>query len=120
MAANFRKTGEKMKTRTLATAIILICSFVLASSGVRADQDDWYQGRRGKWVQQNNAWQFRGVDGDEYRQQGNNWGWSKHEERGGQEEWFQGRPGHWVKRPQGWAFRDENNNVYRQFGDGWR
>ena len=111
-----------MKTRTLAIAVTLICSFVLASSVVRADQDDWYQGRRGKWVQQNNAWQFRDVDGDEYRQQGNAWGWSKqHEERAeGGDQWFQGHRGHWIKRPNGWVFRDESNNVYRQYGNGWR
>ena len=110
-----------MKTRTLAIAVTLISSFVLASSAVRADQDDWYQGRRGQWTRQNNAWQFRDVDGDEYRQQGNAWGWSKHEERAeGGEQWFQGHRGHWIKRPNGWVFRDDNNNVYRQYGNGWR
>jgi hypothetical protein len=121
MAANFPSTGEKMKTRTLAIAVILISSFVLASSAVRADQDDWYQGRRGHWVQQNKAWQFHDVDGDEYRQQGNAWGWSKHEERAeGGDQWFQGHRGHWIQRPNGWVFRDESNNVYRQYGNGWR
>ncbi len=108
-----------MKTRTLATAVILICSLVLASSVVRADQDDWYQGRRGKWVQQNNAWQFHDVDGDQYRQQGNAWGWSKAHEQAGGEQWFQGHRGHWIQRPKGWVFRDVNNNVYREFGNGW-
>jgi hypothetical protein len=64
-----------MKTRTLATAVILICSFVLASSSVRADSDDWYQGRQGHWVQQQNAWRFRDTNGNVYRQQGNSWQW---------------------------------------------
>ena len=68
-----------MKRRILATAVILICCLVLASSLVRADQDDWYQGRRGHWVQQNNAWRFRDVDGDEYRQYGNGWRWESRE-----------------------------------------
>jgi hypothetical protein len=108
-----------MKARNLATVVTLICTFVLASSLVRADQDEWYQGRRGRWVQQNNAWRFRDADGDVYRQQGNNWGWANSQERGDQDQWYQGRRGHWVQRPQGWAFRDENNNVYRQYGDGW-
>jgi hypothetical protein len=64
-----------MQTRTLAIVVILICSFVLAPSLVRADQDAWYQGRQGRWVQQQNAWRFRDRDGDEYRQQGNSWSW---------------------------------------------
>jgi hypothetical protein len=64
-----------MKRKTLATVAILICSFVLASSSVRADQDDWYQGRHGHWVQQQNAWRFRDRDGNVYRQHGNSWRW---------------------------------------------
>jgi hypothetical protein len=64
-----------VKRKTLATVVILICSFVLASSSVRADQDDWYQGRHGHWAQQQNAWRFRDRSGNEYRQQGNSWRW---------------------------------------------
>lgn len=64
-----------MKTKTLATVLMLICSFVLASSSVRADQDDWYQGRQGHWAQEQNAWRFRDRDGNEYRRNGNGWGW---------------------------------------------
>jgi hypothetical protein len=64
-----------MKTRTFLTVVILICSFVLAPSLLRADQDDWYQGRRGHWIQQQNAWRFRDVDGNEYRRSGNSWRW---------------------------------------------
>ncbi len=63
------------KTRILATVVILICSFALSSSMVRADEDDYYQGRRGHWRQQNNAWRFRDVDGNEYRHRGNGWEW---------------------------------------------
>ena len=64
-----------MRTGTLATIVILVCSFVLAPSLLRADQDDWYQGRRGQWIQQHNAWGFRDIDGNEYRKYGNNWRW---------------------------------------------
>jgi hypothetical protein len=64
-----------MKTGTLASVIILVCSFVLAPSMLRANQDEWYQGRRGQWIQQHNAWRFRDLDGNEYRQYGNSWRW---------------------------------------------
>jgi hypothetical protein len=64
-----------MKTKHLASVVILISSFVLASSLVSADQDDWYQGRQGQWVQQHNAWRFRDKDGNEYRQHGKSWRW---------------------------------------------
>jgi len=64
-----------MKTTILAIIAILICSFAVAPSLVRADQDDWYQGHRGQWIQNHNAWRFRDVDGSEYRQNGNQWQW---------------------------------------------
>ena len=64
-----------MKTRTLAMVGILACSFALAPSLVRADADDWYQGRKGHWVQQENAWRFRDSDGNVYRQSSNGWRW---------------------------------------------
>jgi hypothetical protein len=64
-----------MKTKIVATALILICSLVMASSPVRADSDDWYQGRRGHWVQRHRGWTFRDSDGGEYRQAGNGWRW---------------------------------------------
>jgi hypothetical protein len=64
-----------MKTRTLATVLVLICSMLLAPSLLRADQNDWYQGRKGQWVQQQNAWRFRDSDGNVYRKHGNSWGW---------------------------------------------
>jgi len=107
-----------MKTKNLATLVILLCSFALAPSLLRADPNEWYQGRQGQWVQQQNAWRFRDTRGDEYRQYGNSWRWSN--ERAEQYEWFQGHRGHWIKGPNGWVFRDLHNKVYRQYGDGWR
>ena len=64
-----------MKTRTLAMIGILICSFALAPSLVRADSDDWYQGRQGRWAQQHNSWRFSDSNGNVYRQHGHSWGW---------------------------------------------
>src|ERR1700756_3420921 len=69
------RSRMKTKTRTLAMVGMLICSFALAPSLVRADADDWYQGRRGHWIQQQNAWRFRDLDGNEYRRHGNSWRW---------------------------------------------
>ncbi len=64
-----------MKTRTLATVVILAWSVVLASCFAEHDQYDWYQGRRGRWYQEHNAWRFDDEDGNEYRQEGNRWDW---------------------------------------------
>jgi hypothetical protein len=107
-----------MKTRTLATVVILVCSFVLAPSSLRANQDDWYQGRRGQWIRQRNAWQFRDRDGNEYRQYGNSWRWYN---RANQDnEWYQGRRGHWYQHQSSWRFRDIDGGEYRQYGNSWR
>ncbi len=64
-----------MRTKILATVAILICSLVLAPSLLRADQNDWYQGRQGQWVQQQKQWEFHDVNGNQYRHHGNSWGW---------------------------------------------
>ena len=50
----------------------------------RKDRDDeWYQGQRGRWYQENNRWQWRGAQGDQ---------------------WYQGQRGHWYSEPNGWQF----------------
>ncbi len=64
-----------MKTRTLATVLILICWFVLAPSLLRAEENEWYQGQQGHWYREGNGWQWYGNDGDEYRQGRNGWQW---------------------------------------------
>ena len=107
-----------MKTGTLATVVIMVCSFVLAPSLLRANQDDWYQGRRGQWIQQHNAWRFRDHDGNEYRQYGNSWRWYKGANQ--DNEWYQGRLGRWYQQQNGWRFRDIDGNEYRQYGNSWR
>ena len=93
-----------MKTKTLATVMILICSLVLAPSLLRADQDDWYQGRQGQWVQVNKAWRFRDHDGNEYRKHGNSWSWYNGRHHG----------------PAGTAYHNRpagDNETYQQFKD---
>jgi len=107
-----------MKTGTLATVIILVCSFVLAPSLLRANQDDWYQGRRGQWIQQHNAWRFCDIDGNEYRQYGNSWRWYKGVDR--YNDWYQGRRGRWYQQQNSWRFRDIDGNEYRKYGNNWR
>ena len=107
-----------MRTRTFATVVILFCSFVLAPSLLRANQDDWYQGRRGQWIQQHNAWRFRDRDGNEYRQYGNSWRW--YNEANQDHDWYQGRRGRWYQLQNSWRFRDIDGNEYRQYGNSWR
>ncbi len=110
-----------MKTKTLAIAVILILSFALAPGLVKAQDNDWYQGRQGRWIQEQNAWRFRDKDGDEYREQGGHWGWGgRGADAGGPaDQWYQGHRGHWVSYPNGWRFRAENGDVYRQQGGSW-
>ena len=112
-----------MKTRNLATVVILACSFLLAPGMVRAQDNDWYQGRRGRWVQEQNAWQFHDANGEEYRQQNGSWGWSHpnhpNVQAVGPEAWYQGQRGHWIKYPSGWRFRTDNGRVYQQLNGSW-
>src|ERR1700687_42630 len=109
-----------MRTRTLAlaTVVILICSFALSSRSVRADpNEDWYQGRQGRWVQEQNAWRFRDRDGNEYRQEGDNWRWAdRPAARAEANEWYEGRQGQWMREQNQWRFRDVDGNEYRQYG----
>ncbi len=107
-----------LKTKTFATMVVLICSLVLAPSLLRADQDnDWYQGRRGQWVQQQNAWRFRDTNGNEYRQSGNGWGWFNALTQNN--DWYQGRQGRWTQQHNQWEFHDSGGNIYRKHGNSW-
>ncbi len=81
----------KKKTGTLATAFLLMCSFALVPSLVRADQDDWYQGRKGQWSQTKNVWQFRDSGGNVYRKHGNSWGWYNGRKHGAEGEAYHNR-----------------------------
>jgi hypothetical protein len=111
---------EMMKTKTLATAMVLLCSFVLAPSLLRADPNEWYQGRQGQWVQEQNAWRFRDTTGDEYREYGNTWRWANPVPVAHDDDWYQGRQGQWVESQNAWRFRDRDGNIYRQHGNSWR
>jgi hypothetical protein len=82
----------KKNTRTLATVFVLICSFLLAPSLLRADQDDWYQGRQGQWVHQKKAWRFQDHDGNIYRQHGNSWAWYNGRHHGPEGSAYHNRP----------------------------
>jgi hypothetical protein len=66
-----------MCAKTILAAILGLATLGLQACfyGGEPDQNDWYQGRRGRWYQQQNAWRFRDVDGDEYREEGNRWQW---------------------------------------------
>jgi hypothetical protein len=64
-----------MKTKTLATVAILICSLVLAPSLLRAEENEWYQGQQGQWQRHGNGWQWKSTHGDQYRQSRNGWQW---------------------------------------------
>lgn len=70
---------------------------------VTADADDyWYQGRRGRWVQDHDEWRFRDVDGNEYRRHGNGW------------QWYNGRK----HGPEGSAYHNRapgDNRTYEEF-----
>lgn len=88
-----------MKTRTLATVVILICSFLLAPGVLRADENDWYQGQQGHWQQQNNNWKWGSTHGDE---------------------WYQGERGHWYRDKKGWHWYGNGGDEYRQSPKGWQ
>jgi len=45
--------------------------------------DEWYQGQRGHWYNENNRWEWRGTTGDD---------------------WYQGQRGHWYRESNGWQF----------------
>ena len=57
-----------MKTRTLATVVILICSFVLAPNVLRAEENEWYQGQQGEWHQKGHNWRWESTHGDDWYQ----------------------------------------------------
>jgi hypothetical protein len=42
----------------------------------------YYQGRPGRWSQQNNNWRWEGMDGDEYSRGDRGWEWKHHKHEG--------------------------------------
>lgn len=67
----------KMRTKAILAAILGLATLGLQACFYEGepDQNDWYQGRRGRWYQQQDAWRFRDVDGNEYREEGHRWEW---------------------------------------------
>jgi len=88
-----------MKTTTLAAVLVLICSFVLAPSLLRADENEWYQGQQGQWQRHSNKWRWESTHGDE---------------------WFQGQQGHWYRDQYGWHWYGNDGDEYRQGHNGWQ
>jgi hypothetical protein len=77
----FKKTAQEVCGRMRAKTI-LAATLGLAIFGLQAcfhhEDNDWYQGRRGRWYQQQDAWRFRDMDGNEYREENNHWLWYNH------------------------------------------
>lgn len=88
-----------MKTRTLATVLILISWFVLAPSSLRAEENAWYQGQQGQWHRQGKSWRWESTHGDQ---------------------WYQGRQGHWYRERNGWHWYGNDGDKYRQGRNGWQ
>ena len=88
-----------MKTRTLATVLILICCFALAPGLLRADENEWYQGQQGQWHRQGNSWRWKSTHGDQ---------------------WYQGRQGAWYRERNGWEWYGNDGAMYRHGRNGWQ
>ncbi|HYR78836.1 MAG TPA: hypothetical protein VEO55_02460, partial [Candidatus Dormibacteraeota bacterium] len=73
----------------------------------RAEAIEWYQGRRGHWIQERNEWLFRDVNGNVYRRYGESWRWAGPGMASGDADdmWYQGRRGRWVQAQNEWRFR---------------
>lgn len=77
-----REVYGKMRAKTILAAILGLAILGLQACfyGDHRDQDnDWYQGRRGRWYQRQDAWRFRDMDGNEYREENNRWQWYNHQ-----------------------------------------
>ena len=62
--------------------------------------NQYYQGQRGRWIQNGNQWQWSG---------------------GGSNQWYQGRQGHWFQEPNGWQFHGDKGEEYSKDHEGaWR
>jgi hypothetical protein len=88
-----------MRTRMLATVAILVCSFALAPSLLRAEENQWYQGQQGQWQRHGKSWQWKSSHGDD---------------------WYQGQQGHWYQQQNGWQWNSNDGDEYRQAHSGWQ
>jgi hypothetical protein len=52
-------------------------AFARHHGGVYPQQyyNQWYQGRQGRWNNNNNDWRWEGMDGDDYWRGNNGWAW---------------------------------------------
>ena len=55
-------------------------AFAEHHGGVYPEQyyNHWYGGNPGRWTQQNNAWQWEGMNGDVYRRGDRDWEWQRY------------------------------------------
>lgn len=55
-------------------------AFAEHHGGVFPEQyfNHYYQGRPGRWIQENNAWRWEGMDGDRYVRGAHGWEWRHH------------------------------------------
>jgi len=88
-----------MKTRAIATVVILLCWFALAPDLVRADDNEWYQGQQGQWQHHGHSWRWGSSHGDD---------------------WYQGHQGHWYQESEGPRWYSNDGGVYRRGRSGWR
>jgi hypothetical protein len=88
-----------MKARMSVIVLMLIGSFVLAPSSLRAEENQWYQGQQGQWRQQGDRWRWESSHGDD---------------------WYQGRQGHWYQERDGWRWRGNDGDEYRKGQNGWQ
>ena len=88
-----------MKTKTLATVVVLICSFLLAPNLLRADENEWYQGQQGQWQKHGHNYKWESTHGDD---------------------WYQGRQGHWYEDKSDWYWVGNDGSEYRKHGNRWQ
>ena len=55
-------------------------AFARHHGGVYPEQyfNNYYQGRQGRWYQQNDDWRYEGMDGDDYYRGDHGWEWKHH------------------------------------------
>ena len=58
------------------------------------DDNEWYQGQRGRWNQEGNRWQWKGAEGDQ---------------------WYQGQRGHWYQEGNRWQWRGDGGQSSAQW-----
>jgi hypothetical protein len=55
-------------------------AFAEHHGGVYPEQyyNHWYGGQQGRWINENNAWRWEGINGDRYWKGPNGWEWRRY------------------------------------------